>query len=111
MLDRVIGTLQHVLDAVEAQPNLFQAAIQAVVSPDLGVNESQGRLSSLVTGYLETIIDPEGELDTRLLGMVLGHVLFSSLIQLAAGRRSPEEVMSHLTITAELVLRGAAPSA
>ena len=104
LLERVIGTLQHVVDAVEEQPNLFQAATQALVSPDLGVNESQHQLSSLVAGYLETIIDPEGELDTQLLGMVLGHVLFSSLIHMAAGRRSPEEVMNDLTITAELAL-------
>jgi hypothetical protein len=50
------------------------------------------------------VIDPEGELDTDLLGMVLGHVFFSSLIQMAAGRRTPEEVMQDLAITAELAL-------
>ena len=105
LLDRVIATLRRVLDAVEAQPNLFRAAMQAVATPDVGVDETQRQLSSIVTGYLETVIDPEGELDTEVLGMVLGHVLFSSLIQMAAGRRTPEAVMQDLAITAELAPR------
>jgi len=104
LLERVIGTLQRVIDSVELQPNLFQAAMLAVVAPDLGVNETQRELSSLVSRYLETIIDAEGELDTELLGMVLGHVLFSSLVQMATGRRTSEEVMNALAITAELAL-------
>ncbi len=104
LLERVISTLQRVIDSVELQPNLFQAAMLAVVAPDLGVNETQRELSSLVSRYLETIIDSEGELDTDLLGMVLGHVLFSSLVQMAAGRRTSEDVMNDLTITAELAL-------
>ncbi len=104
LLERVIGTLQRVIDSVELQPNLFQAAMLAVVAPGLGVNETQRELSSLVSRYLETIIDAEGELDTELLGMVLGHVLFSSLVQMATGRRTSEEVMNALAITAELAL-------
>ena len=104
LLERVISTLQRVIDSVELQPNLFQAAMLAVVAPDLGVDETQRELSSLVSRYLETIIDAEGELDTELLGMVLGHVLFSSLVQMATGRRTSEEVMNALAITAELAL-------
>ena len=104
LLARVVATLQHVLDAVVAQPSLFQAATLALVSPDVGVNETQRQLSSLVAGYLETILDPEGELDTELLGMVLGHVLFSSLVQMAGGRTTPEAAMNDLAITAELAL-------
>jgi hypothetical protein len=104
LLERVIATLQRVIDSVERQPNLFRAAMTAVATADVGVNQSQRDLSSLVTRYLETILDPEGELDTDLLGMVLGHVLFSSLVQMAAGRRTSEGVMNDLTITAELAL-------
>jgi hypothetical protein len=104
LLERVISTLQRVIDSVELQPNLFQAAMLAVATPDVGVNETQHELSSLVSRYLETVIDAEGELDTQLLGMVLGHVLFSSLVQMAAGRRTSVEVMNDLAITAELAL-------
>jgi AcrR family transcriptional regulator len=104
LLDRVIATLRAVVDAAVAEPELLRAAMQAVATPDVGVDETQRQLSSIVTGYLETVIDPEGELDTDLLGMVLGHVFFSSLIQMAAGRRTPEEVMQDLAITAELAL-------
>ena len=104
LLERVIATLRSVVDAAEAEPELLQAAMRAVATPDIGVDETQRQLSSIVSGYLETVIDPEGELDTNLLGMVLGHVLFSSLIQMAAGRRTPEEVMQDLAITAELAL-------
>ncbi len=104
LLDRVITTLRAVVDAAEAEPELLRAAMQAVATPDVGVDVTQRQLSSIVSGYLETVIDPEGELDTDLLGMVLGHVLFSSLIQMAAGRRTPEDVMQDLAITAELAL-------
>ena len=44
----------------------------SAATPDVVVDETQRQLSSIVTGYLETVIDPEGELDTNLLGMVLG---------------------------------------
>lgn len=104
LLDRVMATLEHTLDAVEREPNLFQAAMQALVTADVGVNASERELSSLVTSYLDTIIDPDGELDTALLGMVLGHVLFSSLIRIAAGRRTREQAMEDLRATAELAL-------
>jgi len=104
LLDRVMATLEHTLDAVEREPNLFQAAMQALVTADVGVNASERELSSLVTSYLDTIIDPDGELDTGLLGMVLGHVLFSSLIRIAAGRRTREQAMEDLRLTTELAL-------
>lgn len=105
LLERVIETLRAVVETAEAEPELLQAAMQAVVSRDLGVDEMQRQLSGVVSGYLETVVDPEGELDTDLLGMVLGHVLFSSLIQMAAGRRRSAEVMQDLATTAELILR------
>jgi len=104
LIDRVIATLRAVVDAAVAEPELLRAAMQAVATPDVGVDVTQRQLSSIVSGYLETVLDPEGELDTDLLGMVLGHVLFSSLIQMAAGRRTPEDVMQDLAITAELAL-------
>ncbi|MCP4908860.1 MAG: TetR/AcrR family transcriptional regulator [bacterium] len=104
LLERVLATLQRVIDSAELQPNLFQAAMMTVVAADVGVDETQRELSSLVTRYLETILDSEGELDTNLLGMVLGHVLFSSLVQMAAGRRTSEEVMNDLALTTELAL-------
>ena len=104
LLERVIATLRSVVDAAEAEPQLLAAAMQAVATPDVGVDETQRQLSSIVSGYLETVVDPEGALDTHVLGMVLGHVLFSSLIQMAAGRRTPEEVMQDLAMTAELAL-------
>ena len=49
-------------------------------------------------------IGPEATPTDMLSGMVLGHVLFSSLIQMAAGRRTPEDVMQDLAMTAELAL-------
>lgn len=104
LLERVVQTLQHVIDAVEQQPGLFEAAMAAVVTSDPGVDKTQRSLSSLVSSYLETILDADGELDAELLGMVLGHVLFSSLVQMAAGRRTSAEVMQDLAVTTELAL-------
>ena len=104
LAERVLRTLEHVIEAVKAQPLLFQAATMAVVTPDPGVDECQRRLASLVSVYLDTILDSEGALDTEQLGRVLGHVLFSSLVQMAAGRRSADEVMSDLALTTELAL-------
>ena len=98
LLERVMATIDRVLDAVDREPNLFAAAMMALVTPDVGVNASERQLSTLVAGHLDTVVDPDDELDTGLLGMLLGRVLFSSLIRMAAGRRKREEVR----VTAEL---------
>ncbi len=49
------------------------------------------------------VVDDEPRMG-KVLGMVLGHVLFSSLVQMAAGRRTSEEVMNDLALTTELAL-------
>lgn len=105
-LERVIETVSRVLDGVMREPNLFQAAVMAFVSPDLGVREMQRQLSDLVAGYLEAAFEPGEDRDTERLGMVLSHVFFSSLINMAAGRSTRDQVMSDLEDTARLILGG-----
>ena len=107
-LERVIATLRRLLDAVDRDPNLFSAAVVAFVSPDLGVGETQRQLAGLMAGYLDAVFGPEDEFDHASVGRVLGRVFFALMIEMAAGRMSPEAVSEELEATARLIL---APSA
>jgi AcrR family transcriptional regulator len=103
-LERVIATLQRLLDAVERDPNLFSAAVVAFVSPDLGVGETQRQLASLMAGYLDAVFGPEDDFDHARVGRVLGRAFFALMIEMAAGRMSSEAVMEELEATARLIL-------
>ena len=103
-LERLQATFRWVLEAIEREPNLFRATVQAFVFPDPGVTQTQRQLSSLVVGYLELVLGSDPEIDHAALGMVVGHVMLSSLLQLSSGRASAEEMMADLTTTARLLL-------
>ena len=103
-LERLQATFRWVLDAVEREPNLFRATVRAFALPDPGVTQTQRQLSSLVVGYLEVVLGPDPRIDHAALGMVVGHVIFSSLLQLSAGKASAEEMMADLMTTARLLL-------
>ncbi len=103
-LDRVIETLRRVLDDVEQDPNLFQAAVMAFVSPDLGVGEMQRHLSALVASYLEVALEQGDECNIEPMSMVLSHVFFSSIVNMTAGRTTSEQVISDLEVTARMIM-------
>jgi AcrR family transcriptional regulator len=105
-LERVLAMLRRTLDRVVAEPELFSAAVKAFVSPDLGVGETQRQLRSLVAGYLDAALASDDTTDHATLGMVLGHVFFSSLVHMAAGRATADEVMDDLATTASIVILG-----
>jgi len=106
-LERVAATLRRVMAAVMRDMHLIRAHLQAVVSPDLGVNETQRQLASLIAGYVEAGLGSSDGIDLPALNMLLGHVFFSSLVNMAAGRMTADQVMDDLTTTATLLLEPA----
>ncbi len=104
-LERLQATFRWVLEAIEREPNLFRATARAFVFPDPGVTQTQRQLSSLVVGYLELVLGSDREIDLAAFGMVIGHVMLSSLMQLSSGRGSTDEMLADLTTTARLLLK------
>lgn len=109
--ERAIGTLRWVLEAVLRDPQLIGAHVQSMVSPDLGVGETQRQLASLVAGYLEVGLGPTADaVDLEAVSTVLSHVFFSSLMNMTAGRTSAATVLEDLTLAARLLLEPQARS-
>lgn len=103
--ERAIGTLRWVHEAVLRDPLLIAAHVQSMVSPDLGVGETQRELASLVAGYLEVGLGPTADtVNLKAASTILGHVFFSSLVNMTAGRTSAEAVLDDLILAARLLL-------
>jgi hypothetical protein len=68
----------------------------------------QGRLVAITAEYLEPALEASPEIDRAPLCMVLGHVFFSSLVAMVAGRITPGRLMEDVTVAARMALESSA---
>ncbi|MCW2914668.1 MAG: transcriptional regulator, TetR family [Actinomycetia bacterium] len=106
---------QHLTDLLErivvvaaSELTLTSAIIQAVTSPDPGIEDARTELFLFVRTRLAATMGDElpAQDDVEI---VLGHVLLAALVSLTALRRPTEEVAAMVRTAARLILAGALP--
>ena len=108
LVDRIEETFRRVVERVLREPEFFRAAFRALVSPNPAASQMQGRLVAITAEYLEPALDASPRIDPAPLCMVLGHVFFSSLVAMVAGRITPARLMEDVTVAARMALESSA---
>lgn len=99
---RVAAVFTRVLDAARDEPRLAAAVLAAATSPDPEAVRAQARVATLIRDYLATVLDPArlaalGELET-----LMGHVLFSAVVNATTGRITHAEAVGVVESAARL---------
>jgi AcrR family transcriptional regulator len=103
--ERVADVLRRATRAMEKEPQLSEAVVTALLSPDRGAAACQEDVSAAMTRILSLALgddfDPEFKVQAT---RTLGHVWFSALIGWVNGWSGMEKVADELEIATHLVL-------
>jgi AcrR family transcriptional regulator len=103
--ERVSDVLRRATRAMEKEPQLSEAVVTALLSPDRGAAACQEEVSATMTRILSTALgddfDPAFKVQAT---RTLGHVWFSALIGWVNGWSGMEKVGDELDIATHLVL-------
>ena len=103
--DRVSDVLSRATRAMEREPQLSEAVVTALMSPDPGAASCQEAVSGSMTRILATALgsDFDAELQADLT-RTLGHVWFSALIGWVNGWSGIERVGDEVALATHLIL-------
>lgn len=103
--ERVSDVLSRATRAMEKEPNLSEAVVTALLSPDRGAAACQEDVSAAMTRILSLALgdDFEPEFKTQAT-RTLGHVWFSALIGWVNGWSGMEKVADELDVATHLIL-------
>lgn len=103
--ERVLSVLKRAHRAMEREPELSEAVVTALVSPDPGAAECQRQMTIIMTRTIEMglgdDLDPQVRSDTA---RILGHVWFSSLVGWVLGWTNIGHVSTEVEIASHLML-------
>lgn len=106
--ERVVGVFARVIEAARRNPQLTAAVLASATSADPEAIRAQGHFASLIRSYLEAALGSElvprhGELE-----ILMGHVFFSALVHMTAGRIDFDQAIRSLEIAARTFFRAGA---
>ncbi len=103
--ERVVDVLRRATRSMEKEPQLSEAVVTALLSPDRGAAACQEEVSASMTRILSQALgdDFDPSLQTQIT-RTLGHVWFSALIGWVNGWSGMEKVADELEIATHLVL-------
>ncbi|MBX3283814.1 MAG: TetR family transcriptional regulator [Acidimicrobiales bacterium] len=104
-VERVLDVLRRATRAMEREPELSEAVVTALLSPDRGAAACQEDVSASMVRILSTALgddfDPEFQAHVT---RTLGHVWFSALIGWVNGWSGMSKVADEVDLAAHLVL-------
>ncbi len=102
--NRVAAVFGQMLEATAEDLDLAAAGVAAITSSDPVASSPQYWQSMVMVAYLDAALGEEDVGDRRELGEILGHMFFSLMIGLAAGRMPLEDCKRVMTRSVELIL-------
>ncbi len=107
---RVATVFRRMLTATAEDLQLAAAGVAAITSSDPIASSPEFWNQMVMVCYMDVALGEEQVGDRQAIGEMLGHVFFSLMCGLAAGRMSLEEAMSAMDRAVALVFDGAAAS-
>jgi AcrR family transcriptional regulator len=105
--ERVAWCLRQVLEAAFARPRLTAAVVASAISTEPEALRAQQRFASVVPGFMDAAIG-DAPVERRAdVEDVIGHVLFSLLVNTTTGRIDPDVAIARLEAAVEVLLREA----
>ncbi|MEX0875472.1 MAG: TetR family transcriptional regulator [Actinomycetota bacterium] len=104
MAERALDVLRRVNRGIERRPKLMQALIAAMVSTDAHAQSEVGAVRHTLDNLLVDALNELPAEEERRVGMVLGHVWYSCLVQWVNGRFEMDDVYSSLENACHVVL-------
>lgn len=103
--DRVASVMRRAHHAMERQPQLAEAVVMAMVSPDPATADSQRQLGETLSRVIGSTMSSDLDPDVaRKVAEVLSHVWFSSLLAWVNGRWEIGQVGTEVQTAAHLML-------
>ena len=102
---RVASCLRQVLEAAFARPRLTAAVVASAISSEPEAVRAQQRFTSVIPGLLDVAIADAAVARRADIEGLIGHVLFSVLVNATSGRIDADEAMDRLQTAAELLFR------
>ncbi len=103
--DRVLSVIKRAHRAMEREPQLSEALVNALVSADPGAAECQRTVTVIMTRTISTGLD--ADLDARVradIARILGHVWFSALVGWVLGWSNIGRVNDEVETAGHLML-------
>jgi AcrR family transcriptional regulator len=103
---RVGEVLARVVEVASGNVDLAAAVVAAATSSDpaVGDDDRQRQLAGVIGAYLDTASGGDDIDDRETVGIILGHVLLSVLLQLTTGRVGTERAAADVRAAATLML-------
>jgi AcrR family transcriptional regulator len=103
-VERTVATLRRVVQRMEDQPELFVALIRAYVSGAPEVRHASGAMQSSMRVWIESALGDASVPDRDEVISILESVLFTGLVSLVIGGRSPADIGDDLERASRLLL-------
>ncbi len=103
--DRLAAVFRQMLETTAEDLAFAAAGVAAITSSDPVASSPQYWQSMVMAAYLDAALGEEDVGDRREIGEILGHVFFSLMIGLAAGRMPLDECEHVMTRAVELIVR------
>jgi AcrR family transcriptional regulator len=104
-VERVEGVFHRILEVADANLNLSAAAIAAVTSGDPAANSPEYWQEMVMIPYLDAALGGESAESRAEVAEILGHLLFSLMIGLTAGRLKLDKAKEIMSRSLRLILR------
>lgn len=105
--ERVAEVLMRVLEAARLEPRLTAAVLASATSPDPEAIRAGLRFGSLIQDYLDVALGAGAGPEREELAALIGHVFFSSLLNMSSGRIDPDQAAAAVRAAARRLFSGA----
>jgi TetR/AcrR family transcriptional regulator, cholesterol catabolism regulator len=102
--DRVVDVLHRASRALEREPRLTAALVNALSSADPSVAEAKQEVSDILAAVIADAVDHDALANSEDVVRVLGHVWFAALVSWVGGMAPTGQMGDDLEITARLIL-------
>jgi AcrR family transcriptional regulator len=102
--DRVVDVLRRASRALEREPRLTAALVNALSSADPSVAEAKKEVNDILALVIADAVDHDALAQSEDVVRVLGHVWFAALVSWVGGMAPTGQMGDDLEITARLIL-------
>jgi AcrR family transcriptional regulator len=102
--DRVVDVLRRASRALEREPRLTAALVNALSSADPSVAEAKKEVADILASVIADAVDHDALANSEDVVRVLGHVWFAALVSWVGGMAPTGQMGDDLEITARLIL-------
>jgi AcrR family transcriptional regulator len=104
-VESAVRTLRRAVQQVEEAPNLYVAMTRAYISGSHDVAHARAAMESSTRRWIDLAVSESATDDRDAIVRILEDVLFSNMVGLVTGGRTPTEIGDQLELAARILLR------